>query len=198
MSETIYHVLLITLSVFALTLTFSWSTLINPKSAPISSKKSTVFIAIIAETVIVVGLTCAIYARAISQGLSNPTFNISRVAKSSDLAPNLADVSTPHSVNQALKTNKSHKIVVVYKFGCSDCQGLYKYAQKHKDLYPSYKTLWIPTTDYNKVNSKFIADTHRYPTIYYWEQKGSTLKQRKLVNPTEQQVEEMLETVRKQ
>jgi hypothetical protein len=122
------------------------------------------------------------------QGLQSIIVNPYKAVKAAQLAPKINQISNPDNINSLSDKEKQNTIVIVYKFGCPDCQRLWLYAQKNQELLPSENVLWVPTKESNKNISELVAASTRYPSIHYWNKNDSTLEEQVIEEPTESQL----------
>lgn len=122
------------------------------------------------------------------QGLQSIIVNPYKAVKAAQLAPKINQISNPDNINSLSDKEKQNTIVIVYKFGCPDCQRLWLYAQQHTELLPSENVLWIPNKESNKNKSKLVASSKKYPSITYWKKIDNKLVEEKIEEPTESQL----------
>lgn len=123
------------------------------------------------------------------QGLQSIFVNPYKAVKAAQLAPKINQISNPNDIDSLSDKEKQNTIVIVYKFGCPDCQRLWLHAQQHTELLPSKNVLWISNKDSNKNNSKLVASSKKYPSITYWKKIDNKLVEEKIEEPTEKQLE---------
>ena len=122
------------------------------------------------------------------QGLQTIFINPYKAVKAANLAPSVTQITSAETLNNLSDKQKEKSIVIVFKFGCPDCQRLWLYAQKNQELLPSENVLWVPTKESNKNISTLVAESTRYPAIHYWNKNGSTLDKQVIQEPTERQL----------
>lgn len=122
------------------------------------------------------------------QGLQTIFINPYTAVKAANLTPSVTQITSTETLNNLSDKQKEKSIVIVFKFGCPDCQRLWLYAQKHPELLPSENVLWVPTKESNKNISTLVAESTRYPAIHYWNKNGSTLDKQVIQEPTESQL----------
>lgn len=122
------------------------------------------------------------------QGLQTIFINPYKAVKAANLAPSVTQITSAETLNNLSDKQKEKSIVIVFKFGCPDCQRLWLYAQKNQELLPSENVLWVPTKESNKNISTLVAESTRYPAIHYWNKNGSTLDKQVIQEPTESQL----------
>ena len=122
------------------------------------------------------------------QGLQTIFINPYKAVKAANLAPSITQITSAEKLNDLSDKQKEKTIVIVFKFGCPDCQRLWLYAQKNQELLPSENVLWVPTKESNKNISTLVAESTRYPAIHYWNKNGSTLDKQVIQEPTERQL----------
>lgn len=122
------------------------------------------------------------------QGLQTIFINPYKAVKAANLAPSITQITSAEKLNDLSDKQKEKTIVIVFKFGCPDCQRLWLYAQKNQELLPSENVLWVPTKESNKNISTLVAESTRYPAIHYWNKNGSTLDKQVIQEPTESQL----------
>lgn len=156
------------------------------------SLKNIIITLFILITVIIIN-----YTNLTSQGLQSIYRNPYTIAKASNLAPPVDKVSTINQLDKLTDDQKLKTTLIIYKFGCPDCQRLWIKAKKQKDLLPSEKVMWIPTTDFNKKHSEIIKKAKRYPTIIQWVKIGDDIKEIVTEEPNDQQLENIIEKMKK-
>ena len=122
------------------------------------------------------------------QGLQTIFINPYKAVKAANLAPSVTQITSAETLNNLSDKQKEKSIVIVFKFGCPDCQRLWLYAQKNQELLPSENVLWVPTKESNKNISTLVAESTRYPAIHYWNKNDSTLEEQIIQEPTESQL----------
>ena len=122
------------------------------------------------------------------QGLQTIFINPYTAVKAANLTPSVTQITSTETLNNLSDKQKEKSIVIVFKFGCPDCQRLWLYAQKNQELLPSENVLWVPTKESNKNISTLVAESTRYPAIHYWNKNGSTLDKQVIQEPTESQL----------
>ncbi len=122
------------------------------------------------------------------QGLQTIFVNPYTAVKAANLAPSIRQITSAEKLNDLSDEQKEKTIVIVFKFGCPDCQRLWLYAQKNQELLPSENVLWVPTKESNKNISELVAASTRYPSIHYWNKNDSTLEEQVIEEPTESQL----------
>lgn len=122
------------------------------------------------------------------QGLQTIFVNPYKAVKAANLAPTVTQITSAEELNNLSDEQKEKTIVIIFKFGCPDCQRLWMYAQKHPELLPSKNILWVSNKESNKNISTLVAESTRYPSIHYWNKNDSTLEEQVIQEPTESQL----------
>lgn len=122
------------------------------------------------------------------QGLQTIFINPYKAVNAANLAPSVTQITSAETLNNLSDKQKEKSIVIVFKFGCPDCQRLWLYAQKNQELLPSENVLWVPTKESNKNISTLVAESTRYPSIHYWNKNDSALDKQVIQEPTESQL----------
>ena len=137
------------------------------------------------------------YTNLTSQGLQSIYKNPYTIAKASNLAPPVDKVSTINQLDKLTDDQKLKTTLIIYKFGCPDCQRLWIKTKKQKELLPSNNVMWIPTNDFNKKHSEIIKKAKRYPTIIQWVKIDDEIKEIITEEPNEQQLDNIIEKMKK-
>ena len=125
------------------------------------------------------------------QGLQTIFVNPYTAVKAANLAPKPIEITSTKELNSLTDKQKEDTIVIVFKFGCIDCQRLWLYAQENKELLPSKNILWISNKDANKRESDLVASSTRYPSIHYWKRIDSKLVKKIIQEPTDMELEKL-------
>lgn len=125
------------------------------------------------------------------QGLQTIFVNPYTAVKAANLAPKPIEITSTKELNSLTDKQKEDTIVIVFKFGCIDCQRLWLYAQENKELLPSKNILWISNKDANKRESDLVASSTRYPSIHYWKKIDSKLVKKIIQEPTDMELEKL-------
>lgn len=125
------------------------------------------------------------------QGLQTILINPYKAVKAANLAPKPIEITSTKELNSLTDKQKEDTIVIVFKFGCIDCQRLWLYAQENKELLPSKNILWISNKDANKRESNLVASSTRYPSIHYWKKIDSKLVEKIIQEPTDMELEKL-------
>lgn len=125
------------------------------------------------------------------QGLQTIFVNPYTAARAANLAPSVTQITSAETLNNLSDKQKEDTIVIVFKFGCIDCQRLWLYAQENKELLPSKNILWISNKDANKRESDLVASSNRYPSIHYWKKIDSKLVEKIIQEPTDMELEKL-------
>lgn len=136
-----------------------------------------------------------IYNQAYRQGLTDIHHGPVDIAIASYLAPKPNQTSSTEEINNLTNKEKEDTIIIVYRFGCTNCQKLWEYAQTNEELLPSEKVKWVPMTDENKNSSEILRKVNRYPSIIYWTKNGDNLIDQKLVNPSDAELQNLIEYI---
>lgn len=136
------------------------------------------------------------------QGLQTIFVNPYRAMKAANLAPSVTQITSAEKLNNLSDEQKEKTIVIVFKFGCPDCQRLWLYAQEHPELLPSENVLWVSNKKANKETSTIVASSEHYPSITYWKKQNESstkanLIEQKIEEPTEAQLQ-MLQKLAKE
>ena len=125
------------------------------------------------------------------QGLQTIFVNPYTAVKAANLTPKPIEITSTKELNSLTDKQKEDTIVIVFKFGCIDCQRLWLYAQENKELLPSKNILWISNKDANKRESDLVASSTRYPSIHYWKKIDSKLVKKIIQEPTDMELEKL-------
>ena len=125
------------------------------------------------------------------QGLQTIFVNPYKAVKAANLAPTVTQITSAEELNNLSDEQKEKTIVIIFKFGCPDCQRLWMYAQENKELLPSKNILWISNKDANKRESDLVASSTRYPSIHYWKKIDSKLVEKIIQEPTDMELEKL-------
>ena len=125
------------------------------------------------------------------QGLQTIFVNPYKAVKAANLAPTVTQITSAEELNNLSDEQKEKTIVIIFKFGCPDCQRLWMYAQENKELLPSKNILWISNKDANKRESGLVASSTRYPSIHYWKKIDSKLVEKIIQEPTDMELEKL-------
>lgn len=125
------------------------------------------------------------------QGLQTIFINPYTAVKAANLTPSVTQITSTETLNNLSDKQKEKSIVIVFKFGCPDCQRLWLYAQKHPELLPSENVLWVSSKDANKRESDLVASSTRYPSIHYWKKIDSKLVEKIIQEPTDMELEKL-------
>ena len=98
-------------------------------------------------------ITTIHYVGLSKQGLNSLFTNPYLAAKASKLAPNPNQITNAETLENLSDEEKLQTTVVVFKFGCPDCQKLWIKAQEQKELLPSKNVLWLSNKKSN--NSRY-------------------------------------------
>lgn len=131
------------------------------------------------------------------QGLNSIFTNPYLASKASQLAPNPNQVTDIKKLENLSDEEKLNTTVIIFKFGCPDCQKLWMKAQKQKDLLPSKNVLWISNKKSNKEKSQLIRDITKYPTIIQWVKIKDEIKQIKIEKPIDSELTEIIKNITK-
>lgn len=153
-----------------------------------TNKIKIINIHILTTLILILGLSSFQYWSMSQQGLQTLFINPYTAAKAANIAPKPSQITSAKEIESLTNEEKSDKIIIVFKFGCVDCQRLWLYAQKHPELLPSKNVLWVSNKESNKNISKLVAESTRYPAIHYWNTNESTLKKQVIQEPTKQQL----------
>ena len=160
------------LIIIAIGFIIAWSIALYRKRFVLKdSEKKTEKRTIALLSVATIGLSGLFYMTLHIQGAQNLVQNPHKLALAANLAPDYTKVASAKMVNKAVDEAKDGTVVVVYKFGCTNCQRFFQYAKKNKNLLPSKakNVYWIPATDKNKSKVKLVDDANGYPTVYLWK-----------------------------
>lgn len=137
------------------------------------------------------------YAGLSKQGLNSIFTNPYLASKASKLAPNPNQVTDVLTLEKLSDEEKLKTTVVVFKFGCPDCQKLWMKAQEQKELLPSKNVLWVSNKKTNKEKSQIVRKTRKYPSIIQWVKVQDEIKQVTIEEPNDEQLKQIIENIKK-
>ena len=122
------------------------------------------------------------------QGLQTIFVNPYKATKAAMLAPKINQITNVDTINELSDKEKESTIIIVFKFGCPDCQRLWLYTQNNPELMPSKNILWVSNKDSNKKESALVASSTKYPSIVFWKKQNNKLVEQRIDEPTEDQL----------
>lgn len=131
------------------------------------------------------------------QGLNSIFTNPYLTAKASKLAPNPNQITNAEKLEKLSDEEKLKTTIVIFKFGCPDCQKLWIKTQNQKELLPSKNVLWLSNKKSNKEKSQLIRDINKYPTIIQWIKINDEIKQITITEPSDDQLKQIIENIKK-
>lgn len=137
------------------------------------------------------------YSGLSKQGLSSIFTNPYLASKASKLAPNPNQVTNVSTIENLSDEEKLKTTIIVFKFGCPDCQKLWIKAQEQKELLPSENVLWVSNKKSNKEKSQIIKETKKYPSIIQWVKIQNEIKQIIIEEPNDEQLKQIIEKIKK-
>ena len=131
------------------------------------------------------------------QGFQKIFSNPYLISKASKNAPKPNQVTEINKLNSLSDEEKLKTTVIVFKFGCPDCQRLWLKTKSLTELKPSDTVLWVSNKDYNKENSELVKNTKRYPTIIQWVKVNDEIKPIYIQEPSEDKLYNIIQNMKK-
>lgn len=131
------------------------------------------------------------------QGLQKIFSNPYLVSKASNNAPRPNQVTEIDKLNNLSDDDKLKTTVIIFKFGCPDCQRLWLKTKSLTELQPSNNVLWIPNKDYNKEHSELIKEAKHYPTIIQWVKVNDEIKSVYIEEPSDDRLYNIVQNMKK-
>lgn len=131
------------------------------------------------------------------QGLQKIFSNPYLISKASKNAPKPNQVTEINKLNSLSDEEKLKTTVIVFKFGCPDCQRLWLKTNSLTELKPSDTVLWVSNKDYNKEHSELVKNTKRYPTIIQWVKINDEIKPIYIQEPSEEKLYNIVQNIKK-
>lgn len=131
------------------------------------------------------------------QGFQKIFSNPYLISKASKNAPKPNQVTEINKLNSLSDEEKLKTTVIVFKFGCPDCQRLWLKTKSLTELKPSDTVLWVSNKDYNKENSELVKNTKRYPTIIQWVKVNDEIKPIYIQEPSEDKLYNIIQNIKK-
>lgn len=131
------------------------------------------------------------------QGFQKIFSNPYLISKASKNAPKPNQVTEINRLNSLSDEEKLKATVIVFKFGCPDCQRLWLKSNTLTELKPSDTVLWVSNKDYNKENSELVKNTKRYPTIIQWVKINDEIKPIYIQEPSEDKLYNIVQNIKK-
>lgn len=131
------------------------------------------------------------------QGLQNIFSNPHLVSKASNNAPKPNQVTEIDKLNSLSDEEKLKTTVVVFKFGCPDCQRLWLKTKSLTELQPSRNVLWVSNKNYNKEHSDLVKEAKHYPTIIQWVKVNDEIKSVYIEEPSDDRLYNIVQNMKK-
>ena len=131
------------------------------------------------------------------QGLQKIFSNPYLVSKASNNAPKPNKVTEIDKLNNLSDDNKLKTTVIIFKFGCPDCQRLWLKTKSLTELQPSNNVLWISNKDYNKEHSELVKEAKHYPTIIQWVKVNDEIKSVYIEEPSDDRLYNIVQNMKK-
>lgn len=131
------------------------------------------------------------------QGLQNIFSNPYLVSKASNNAPKPNQVTEIDKLNSLSDEEKLKTTVVVFKFGCPDCQRLWLKTKSLTELQPSRNVLWVSNKNYNKEHSDLVKKAKHYPTIIQWVKVNDEIKSVYIEEPSDDRLYNIVQNMKK-
>ena len=131
------------------------------------------------------------------QGLQKIFSNPYLVSKASNNAPTPHQVTEIDKLNNLSDDNKLKTTVIIFKFGCPDCQRLWLKTKSLTELQPSNNVLWISNKDYNKEHSELVKEAKHYPTIIQWVKVNDEIKSVYIEEPSDDRLYNIVQNMKK-
>ena len=131
------------------------------------------------------------------QGLQKIFSNPYLVSKASNNAPRPNQVTEIDKLNNLSNDDKLKTTVIIFKFGCPDCQRLWLKTKSLTELQPSNNVLWISNKDYNKEHSELIKEAKHYPTIIQWVKVNDEIKSVYIEEPSDDRLYNIVQNMKK-
>lgn len=131
------------------------------------------------------------------QGLQKIFSNPYLVSKASNNAPRSNQVTEIDKLNNLSDDDKLKTTVIIFKFGCPDCQRLWLKTKSLTELQPSNNVLWISNKDYNKEHSELIKEAKHYPTIIQWVKVNDEIKSVYIEEPSDDRLYNIVQNMKK-
>ena len=131
------------------------------------------------------------------QGLQKIFSNPYLVSKASNNAPKPNQVTEIDKLNNLSDDDKLKTTVIIFKFGCPDCQRLWLKTKSLTELQPSNNVLWISNKDYNKEHSELVKEAKHYPTIIQWVKVNDEIKSVYIEEPSDDRLYNIIQKMKK-
>ena len=131
------------------------------------------------------------------QGLQKIVSNPYLVSKASNNAPKPNQVTEIDKLNNLSDEEKLKTTVIIFKFGCPDCQRLWLKSNSLTELKPSSTVFWVSNKDYNKEHSELVKEAKRYPTIIQWVKINDEIKSVYIEEPSDDRLYNIVQNIKK-
>lgn len=131
------------------------------------------------------------------QGFQKIFSNPYLVSKASNNAPKPNQVTEIDKLNNLSDEEKLKTTVIIFKFGCPDCQRLWLKTNSLTELKPSSTVFWVSNKDYNKEHSELVKEAKRYPTIIQWVKINDEIKSVYIEEPSDDRLYNIVQNIKK-